>query len=50
MKKVIWELFSKTGNIETYLLLKEIENDHPLENVVDYSEHQEQHVETKSEY
>lgn len=38
MKNVMWELFSKTGNIETYLLLKEIESEKPQENVVDYSE------------
>lgn len=27
MQQQIWELFFKTGNIETYLLLKQIENE-----------------------
>ncbi|MFC7748068.1 YqzL family protein [Lentibacillus kimchii] len=27
-----WELFSQTGNIETYLLLKELEKGHYQEN------------------
>jgi len=47
MKNIIWELFSKTGNIETYLLLKEIEGTNPLENVVDYSDPSEQEIETE---
>lgn len=29
MDKVIWKLFMKTGNIETYLLLKYLENEQP---------------------
>ena len=28
MNTLIWTLFVQTGNIETYLLLKHIENDH----------------------
>jgi YqzL-like protein len=24
----VWKLFSQTGNIETYLLMKELENDY----------------------
>ena len=31
MIDVTWKLFSQTGNIEAYLLLKELEKD-PLEN------------------
>ncbi len=27
MQEEIWNLFLKTGNIETYLLLKQLEND-----------------------
>lgn len=27
-----WKLFSQTGNIETYLLMKELENDHYSKN------------------
>ncbi|RDW21772.1 YqzL family protein [Oceanobacillus chungangensis] len=26
MEELTWKLFSETGNIETYLLLKELEN------------------------
>ncbi|RDW19224.1 YqzL family protein [Oceanobacillus arenosus] len=26
MEELTWKLFSQTGNIETYLLLKELEN------------------------
>ncbi|MFD2046096.1 YqzL family protein [Ornithinibacillus salinisoli] len=36
-----WKLFSQTGNIETYLLLKELENDPnktDSENLMDTSE------------
>lgn len=29
-----WKLFSQTGNIETYLLLKELENDHNRNNII----------------
>lgn len=36
LKETIWNLFRNTGSVETYLLLKEIENDSPLENVVQY--------------
>lgn len=28
MDQLIWKLFIETGNIETYLLLKSIENEH----------------------
>jgi len=27
--ELIWKLFLETGNVETYLLLKRIENEHP---------------------
>ncbi|MEI3611682.1 YqzL family protein [Pseudogracilibacillus sp. SO30301A] len=27
MNNLIWSLFQKTGNVETYLLLKELENE-----------------------
>jgi len=47
LKKLIWKLFRKTGNIETYLLLKQMENDHPLENVVNYSETPKQKIKSK---
>lgn len=31
VNKLIWTLFKQTGSIETYLLLKQIENDHELQ-------------------
>lgn len=45
MKDTIWKLFSQTGNIETYLLLKEIENDSPLEDVVHFTNATDQSIE-----
>lgn len=30
MIDITWKIFSQTGNIETYLLLKELENDSNL--------------------
>ncbi len=31
---MIWNLFSKTGNVETYLLLKQLENEQLDENML----------------
>lgn len=31
---MIWNLFSKTGNVETYLLLKQLENEQLNENML----------------
>ncbi|MBP1968698.1 hypothetical protein J2Z83_000792 [Virgibacillus natechei] len=28
MVDITWKIFSETGNIETYLLMKELENEH----------------------
>lgn len=47
MENLAWNMFSKTGNIEIYLLLKEIEKDHPLVSVVDYKENKELKAETE---
>ncbi|WP_373892840.1 YqzL family protein [Virgibacillus natechei] len=34
MIDITWKLFSQTGNIETYLLMKELENDSKSHEVV----------------
>lgn len=31
VNNMIWNLFQKTGNVETYLLLKELENEYQYE-------------------
>lgn len=46
---VIWKLFSQTGNIETYLLLKEIESDSPLENVTQYTHETDQTIKLETD-
>lgn len=34
MNNKIWSLFSKTGDVETYLLLKQLENEQIDENIL----------------
>lgn len=46
MNDITWKLFSHTGNIETYLLLKELENDSSI-NASAQNEHEVDEMNTK---
>lgn len=41
MKHIIWKLFLQTGNVETYLLLKQLENEQLDENQITDIENEE---------
>jgi len=48
VREEIWNLFLKTGNIETYLLLKQLENDQLDEqNDNEYTSEESMTIETK---
>lgn len=47
MNELMWKLFLETGNVETYLLLKSIENEHPTSENSDFTEKEIASFETK---
>lgn len=47
MNKLMWKLFLETGNVETYLLLKSIENENPTSEHSDVIEEEIASYETK---
>lgn len=42
-----WKLFSQTGNIETYLIMKELENEQNLQELGQQDEKNETPIKTK---
>ncbi|RFA36380.1 YqzL family protein [Virgibacillus dokdonensis] len=47
MIDLTWKLFSQTGNIETYLIMKELENEQNLQELGQQDEKNETPIKTK---